>query len=230
MFWDALMASFVEDAVFVSCSLAAMVVAILVTFFCFRGKNFNYYSEFSKVFWTIGGVCIVVAILSWCFATFKLQADRVAFNTLKNKAEVRSAIQEDYKARMKAAKTQDKRNAIKEEYKNNGFDFSSTGELVVKETSRVKKDLLDWLNIRDRMEKNGNCTIKIPGVNKTSSGRPSLNDKLNAKAVDALFWMRNFRFFVWSGVIVAVGVLFFIAALVISKKGTEEKIAEELEN
>ena len=227
MFFDVLKAAIVEDMVFLGISILAVIIVGIAIFCWFRNRKFNYYSEFKKVFYSIAGGWFITGAIALGVALV-MQAGTVSLNTIKgDKKEIRSAIKKDYEAAMKKANTQAKKEAVKNSYKDNGYNITATGELIIKETSKVKKELIDWLNIRNRMEKNGNYKVK-DGIAKDSN-RPTLNEKLNAKAISALQFIRVFRFYTWFGALVFVCIIVAVIGLIVGSKGTEDKIKDDLQ-
>lgn len=229
MFFEALKAATVLDSLFLLCSLIGAILLLIGVVICYRSKKsgFNYYSDFSKVFYAIAAVwfiCGVLAIgLVWLYQIRLEPMSKVKWDKL----ELRNAVAETYNTEIKNAKTPTEKKNIKDKYTGNGFAFSPTGTLIVPETARVSNDVVNWLKMRDLMEKFGDCSIRIPGVKKISS-RPGLNESINKKALYWLNIFRNYRYLVWGGV-------FFVACLImagigfaVSRKGTATIIEDEL--
>ena len=139
-----------------------------------------------------------------------------------------SALNQDYNDRIKNAKTKQQKDAVKKEYEENGFEIKDKF-VVAKDASKVKQSLLDWLNIRDRMEKKCNGKIKIGDIKNNESALKSLPKKFNDKAVKALVLIRKIRYYVWFGVIgVFVVVVPALIAFCISSRGTKAEIEKAL--
>ena len=235
MFFYALGAALYQDLIFFGVFIAVALVIGFLVFLAGKKGEYHYYSEFSKVYFWLFGIYLLIGLLG-VGASYLIEARTVRFADLKKKTqlfdEVKIAVQNEYAERIKKAKakgTQEQKK-IEAQYKEDGFTVPETaeGKLGFNDNSKIPYRMIHAAEMLRKMQQLSGNYIKVPGSSNQLKLLP-LAEKKNQAAVVLLNFMVWFRSLIWFGLWCLISLIPLFMGFGVRKQGTEEQIKEELQ-
>ena len=233
--FEAFIGSLERDFLWLLCFLGAALVLLIVVFFCCRGSSrIKYYCDLKAFYYALAGVWFIGAILAFG-GQFAYSLRKVPLKELKvpaEKRQVQELCQHDFDERMKKAKTEKEKKAIRQELEERGIKVvenpGQKPKLSIPDHAKILQWQKDWVQLRSKVEKKlGSQRVSVPWE-KDHRTTPTLAKRLNDRAVAWIGYMSRLRMAVWFIGWGIVCLVIWLVGLVTSKKGTPAVVEEQL--
>ena len=237
MFWDAFTVGLVRDARWLLglgvAAILCLVIACVITI-SWGKNNIKYYCDLKRFFFFLFGLFAVIGVgfvALHLSNSQKMVSLKSEFKTAEDQQMVRELCQHEFEEDMKAAKTEQKKNAIKQKLEDNGIkvvDNNGKKELKFAPDAKISRWQADWVQLRAKLEEKLGRRITAPWEKKKDSKKLSLNEKLNQAALKFVYRVSVLRIVAWGIVWGIICLIVLIFGFVTGTKGTPEKVQAEL--